>query len=85
LGRILLLERSNLFESHWYNQWLTMFSYIPEPEGGRRNWKGEGKAEEQKRTYENRRRVRGDRGKRLQKIWSELTERSFDPMYETGV
>ena len=59
-------------------------SYIPEPDRGRRNWKGEGKAQEQQRTYENRRRVRGDRGKRLQKIRSELTERSFAHMYETG-
>src|SRR5262250_122153 len=59
-------------------------SYIPEPDRGRRNWKGEGKAEEQKRTYENRRRVRGNRGKRLQKMRSELTERSFAHMYETG-
>jgi len=59
-------------------------SYIPEPERGRRNWQGEGKAEEQKRTYENRRRVRGDRNKRLQKLRSELTERSFAHMYETG-
>ena len=46
-------------------------SYIPEPERGRRNWRGEGKAEEQKRTYENRRRVRGDRNKRLQKLRSD--------------
>src|SRR5450432_1783464 len=30
-------------------------SYKPEPERGRRNWQGEGKAEEQARTYENRR------------------------------
>jgi transposase len=59
-------------------------SYIPEPDRGRRNWKGKGKAEEQKRTYENRRRVRGNRGKQLQKIRSELTERSFAHMYETG-
>jgi transposase len=59
-------------------------SYIPEPERGRRNWKGDGKAEEQKRTYENRRRVRGDRNKRLQKLRSELTERSFAHLYETG-
>ena len=59
-------------------------SYIPEPERGRRNWQGEGKAEEQKRTYENRRRVRGDRNKRLQKLRSELTERSFAHLYETG-
>ena len=59
-------------------------SYIPEPERGRRNWQGEGKAEEQKRTYENRRRLRGDRNKRLQKLRSELTERSFAHLYETG-
>ena len=59
-------------------------SYIPEPERGRRKWQGEGKAEEQKRTYENRRRVRGDRNKRLQKLRSELTERSFAHLYETG-
>lgn len=59
-------------------------SYIPEPERGRRNWQGAGKAEEQKRTYENRRRVRGERNKRLQKLRSELTERTFAHMYETG-
>jgi transposase len=59
-------------------------SYIPEPDRGRRKWKGEGKAEEQRRTYENRRRVTGERGKRLQKKRSELTERSFAHMYETG-
>jgi transposase len=57
-------------------------SYLPEPARGERNW--EGKAVEQKRTYENRRRVRGPRGKRLQKIRSELTERTFAHMYETG-
>jgi transposase len=59
-------------------------SYIPEPDRGRRNWEGEGKQEEQKRTYENRRRVRGDRNKRLQKLRSELTERTFAHLYETG-
>jgi transposase len=59
-------------------------SYIPEPDRGRRNWEGEGKAEEQARTYENRRRVRGERNKRLQKLRSELTERSFAHLYETG-
>jgi transposase len=57
-------------------------SYLPEPARGKRKW--EGKAVEQKRTYENRRRVRGGRGKRLQKIRSELTERTFAHMYETG-
>jgi|SRR5271157_535177 len=59
-------------------------SYIPEPERGRRKWQGEGKAEEQQRTYENRRRVRGERNKRLQKLRSELTERTFAHLYETG-
>ena len=57
-------------------------SYIPEPDRGTRNWKG--KEDEQQRTYENRRRIRGNRGKRLQKIRSELTERSFAHMYDTG-
>jgi transposase len=59
-------------------------SYIPEPERGRRNWKQPGKAIEQKRVYANRRRVRGARGKRLQKLRSELAERSFAHLYETG-
>jgi transposase len=59
-------------------------SYIPEPERGRRKWQGEGKAEEQQRTYENRRRVRGERNRRLQKLRSELTERTFAHLYETG-
>ncbi len=60
--------------------------YIPEPEQGScgGKWQGKGKAEEQKRTYENRRRVRGERNKRLQKLRSELTERSFAHLYETG-
>src|SRR3954447_18378108 len=57
-------------------------TYIPEPDRRRRKW--EGKAVEQKRTYENRRRVRGDRGRQLQKRRSELTERSFAHLYETG-
>jgi transposase len=57
-------------------------SYLPEPARGKRNW--EGKTVEQKRTYENRRRTRGSRGKQLQKIRSELTERTFAHMYETG-
>jgi transposase len=57
-------------------------SYLPEPERGRRKWPG--KAEEQQRTYENRRRVRGERNQRLQKLRSQLTERSFAHLYETG-
>jgi transposase len=57
-------------------------SYIPEPDRGRRHWTG--KDVEQKRTYDNRRRLSGDRGRRLQKVRSELMERSFAHLYETG-
>ncbi|MGH8524745.1 MAG: transposase [Gammaproteobacteria bacterium] len=57
-------------------------SYIPEPERGSRNW--DGKEKEQKRVYGNRRRMRGRRGRDLQKLRTELTERSFAHMYETG-
>ena len=57
-------------------------SYIPEPDRGRRNW--EGKADEQKLVYANRRRTQGARSKRLQRQRSELTERSMAHMYETG-
>jgi len=57
-------------------------SYIPEPERGRREWKG--RETEQQRVYANRRRVRGHRGRRWQKLRPELVERSFAHMYETG-
>jgi transposase len=57
-------------------------SYIPEPDRGRRRWQG--RETEQQRVYANRRRVGGRRGKQLQKLRSELTERSFAHMYETG-
>ena len=57
-------------------------SYIPEPERGSRNW--DGKEKEQKRVYGNRRRMSGRRGKDLQKLRTELAERSFAHMYETG-
>ena len=57
-------------------------SYIPEPERGRRNW--EGKQDEQKQVYANRRRIQGARSKQLQRKRSELTERSMAHMYETG-
>ena len=58
-------------------------SYIPEKrQMGKRSWAG--KADEQQATYENRRRVRSDYGKRLLKRRSELVERSFAHCYETG-
>ena len=57
-------------------------SYVPEPERGQRHWTG--KAEEQRCVYANRRRVREERSKRLQKLRGELCERSFAHCYETG-
>jgi len=57
-------------------------SYIPEPERGRRKW--DGRVTQQQRVYANRRRVQGPRGRQLQKLRSELVERSFAHMYETG-
>lgn len=57
-------------------------SCIPEPERGRRHWNG--KAEERDQLYGNRRRMRRDKGKQLQRQRSELTERSMAHLYETG-
>ncbi len=57
-------------------------SYVPEPERGQRHWAG--KAEEQRCVYGNRRRVRAERSKRLQKLRGELCERSFAHCYATG-
>jgi transposase len=57
-------------------------SYIPEPARGPRNW--EGKEDEQKQVYANRRRTRRERSKDLQRKRSELTERSMAHLYETG-
>jgi transposase len=57
-------------------------SYIPEPDRKPRRWQG--RQTEQARVYANRRRVQGRRGRELQRIRSELVERSFAHMYETG-
>lgn len=58
-------------------------SYVSEPKyRGRRRW--EGKPEEQQAVYANRRRIRGERGKRLLRKRGELLERPFAHCYETG-
>ena len=57
-------------------------SYVAEPDRGRRNWKKDAPAKEA--VYANRRRIRGDRGKRLQRLRAEHVERSFAHTYETG-
>jgi DDE family transposase len=59
-------------------------TYIAEPQQTRkRNWKN--KPEEQRQAVtSNRRRIRGDRGRRLQRQRSEKAERSFAHVCETG-
>jgi transposase len=57
-------------------------TYISEPKRGRRRWRN--KEAERKATYANRRRIRGERGKRLMRKRGELIERSFAHGYETG-
>ena len=66
-------------------------SQVSEPERGRRCWQdkktGETPPEKraaQKALYANRRRVRGRRGRRLQRCRGEVVERTFAHMYETG-
>ena len=57
-------------------------SYVSEPDRGRRKWKDDTDA--QQAVYANRRRIRGERGKRLQRKRGELIERPFAHLYETG-
>ena len=61
---------------------LEVRSYCSEPDRGRRGWAGKG--EEQAAVYGNRRRIRGERGKRLRRQRGEKIERSFAHAYETG-
>jgi transposase len=57
-------------------------SYVSEPDRGRQDW--DGQAEAKAAVYANRRRVNGDRGKRLLRSRGEKLERSFAHCYETG-
>jgi transposase len=57
-------------------------SYISEPERGRQRWPDQ--SAEQAAVYANRRRVRGERGQRLQRQRGEKLERSMAHLYETG-
>ncbi len=56
--------------------------YVAEPDRGRRRWKA--KELERDAVYANRRRIRGSRGKMLQRRRSELLERGFAHCLETG-
>lgn len=57
-------------------------SYVSEPDLGRRNWRRNPDAK--KPTYANRRRIRGDRGKRLLRQRGEKLELGFAHILETG-
>jgi transposase len=57
-------------------------TYIPEPQG--RHYKADTDPERRRAVKANRRRVKGARGKRLQKRRSEVVERSFAHVCETG-
>jgi transposase len=64
--------------------WLNIRTYIPEPKRkGKRNWQGV-PAEKRRAVINNRRRTRGARSKRLQRLRSERVERSFAHMCDTG-
>ena len=61
---------------------LKLRTYIAEPDRGPRNWKG--KAAEKEAVYANRRRIRGERGKQLQRARGEKIERNFAHQFDTG-
>jgi hypothetical protein len=77
-----LLLRRDLGGIHVRNQFLPFrFQRALEQEWGRRRWQG--KKAEQAAVYANRRRIRGERGKRLLRQRGEMLERSFAHLYET--
>ena len=61
---------------------LDLRTYIAEPDRGRRNWQQ--KAAARDAVYANRRRIRGTRGRALQRRRSERLERPNAHLYETG-
>ncbi len=61
---------------------LDVRSYVSEPQRGRRKWGG--RARQREAVYGNRRRIQGERGKRLMRLRAERVERSFAHCYETG-
>jgi transposase len=57
-------------------------TYIAEPDRGRRKW--DAKQAEKEAVYGNRRRIRGERGKRMQRQRGEKIERNFAHQFDTG-
>ena len=56
--------------------------YASEPDRGRQDW--DGQADAKAAVYANRRRIKGERGKRLLRSRGEKLERTFAHCYETG-
>ncbi len=66
------------------NEELNYRTYIPEPElAHNRTWQDK-PPEQKKAVYGNRRRTRGERGRKLQRLRSERVERTFAHVCETG-
>jgi transposase len=63
-------------------QELGLRTYVAEPDRGLRDW--EGKQQERDAVYANRRRIHGERGKRLQSQRGEKIERNFAHQFDTG-
>jgi len=63
-------------------QSLGLRTYISEPDRGRQHWIDQ--HAERDAVYTNRRRIRGERGKRLMRLRGELLERPNAHLYETG-
>jgi transposase len=61
---------------------LEVRTYIAEPDRGGRKW--EGKQTEKEAVYGNRRRIRGKRGKQMQRQRGEKIERNFAHQFDTG-
>lgn len=65
-------------------EWLNIRTYVPEPKRkGNRHWQGVPE-EKRRAVINNRRRTRGARSKRLQRLRSERVERSFAHVCDTG-
>ena len=61
---------------------LELRSYVSEPRRGQRKWGG--RRRQRDAVYGNRRRMKGERGKRLMRLRAERVERSYAHCYETG-
>ena len=61
---------------------MNILGYASEPDRGRQDW--DGQADARDAVYANRRRIKGERGRRLLRSRGEKLERTFAHCYETG-